>query len=757
MILSWARVPLAPLAVAFALGVAAAAWIPVSSAWLVLAATLVWGASLLVLGRLTPATGCLLAALVAIGVIRASPLPLAADHIGRLDLPVVAQVTGRLAAEPVAFAVDRTRLLMDVERVGHETRTGRLQITLYGMSPPLTQGQRLAGEMRLNAAAGFRNPGGFDYGEFLRREGIHVVASARADRLSALDQPPPRWSVRVRRAAREAIARALPPTSAALLGGLLLGDRADLPREVDDGFRRAGVYHVLAVSGFNVALIAGAVFSVLTIARCARRVAASGAIVAVLGFAFVVGPEPSVLRAVVMGVLVLGAALLDREASVLNGLALAALLILAFRPGDLADPGFQLSFAATAGIVLAPLPRGLIWSSLGVSLAAQLAVLPVSLWHFNQLSTIGPLANLGVVPIAGLATILGLLAVGLSFVTEAGGVVFFDALWPLLLAMRALVMLAARVPGALVHLPAPHWTAIVAYGLGLGLALAWWRWRETHHERARWAGALALGHLAVALAIAAWPLVRSPDGLLRITVLDVGQGDAIVMQAPNGDTVVIDAGPGGGMRLDTGARVVAPFLWNHGILRLAGLVTTHDDQDHAGGSAVLRRYFTVGDALAGGERSWVGGVSVLPLTVTDKAAGSRRNDDAVVFRVDYGAASFLLTSDIGAEVESRLVTARSPLAAKILKVAHHGSRTSSTPAFLERVSPALAVISVGRRNPYGHPAPDTLTRLVAVGARIYRTDRDGAVIFETNGFTLTVTCWGTGEVERYCLDPDGAC
>jgi len=755
--LSWPRVPLAPLAVAFAVGVAASGWVRVSVAAVVVAVTLVWGASLLVLGRLAPATGCLLAGLAAVGAIRASPWPLASDHIGRFDVPAVVQVTGRLAAEPVVFAAERTRVLLDVERVGDEPRTGRLPVTLYGVAPPLTEGQRVAGEMRLHAATGFRNPGGFDYGEFLRREGMPVVASARVDRLIALDDPGLRWNVRVRRAAREAIARTLPPTSAALLSGLLLGDRADLPPEVDDGFRRAGVYHVLAVSGFNVALIAGAVFSVLTLARCGRRVAAVAAIAAVLGFAFVVGPEPSVLRAVVMGVLVLGAVLLERDASVLNGLALAALLILAVRPNDLADPGFQLSFAATAGIVLAPLPRGLVWGSLGVSIAAQLAVLPIALWHFNQLSTIGPIANLGVVPLAGLATILGLLAVTVAFFTDAGGAVFLDALWPLLLAMRALVTLAARVPGALVHLPAPHWTAITAYGLGLVLALGWWRWRETRPEWSRWAGALALGHLVVAVTIGAWPLVRPPDGRLRLTVLDVGQGDAIVIQAPDGRTVVVDAGPGGGMRLDTGARVLAPFLWNHGVLQLAGLVTTHDDQDHAGGSAALRREFTIGDQLAGPERIWMGGVSVLPLTATDKPAGSRRNDDALVFRVDYGAVSFLLTSDISAEVESRLIRAQAPLAVTVLKVAHHGARTSSTPPFLEKVKPALAVISVGRRNPYGHPSPDTLARLAATGARIYRTDRDGAVIFETDGFALTVTRWATREVEHFCLDPDGGC
>src|SRR6267142_4081765 len=165
-----------------------------------------------------------------------------------------------------------------------------------------------------------------------------------------------------------------------------------------------------------------------------RRTAAAGGIVAVLGFAAVVGPEPSVIRATIMAVLVLAAVLLDREASVANSLALAALAILALRPGDLLDPGFQLSFAATLGIVVAPLPRGAIVGALAVSAAAQLAVLPVTLAHFNQLSTIGLVANLGVVPLAGVATIVGLVAVGLSFLSQTLAAVAFDAVWPVLLA-----------------------------------------------------------------------------------------------------------------------------------------------------------------------------------------------------------------------------------------------------------------------------------------------------------------------------------
>lgn len=757
--MSWSRVPLAPPALALAGGIALAPWISSAMAWWLLLAALAWSASLVVLGRLGAATSLLLLGVAAAGALRATPLPLPSDHLARLPLPVVARVEGRLVAEPVRVAADRRRLLLDAEGVDGTPRAGRLQITVYGTTlPPLTEGQRIEATLRLHPAAGFRNPDGFDYAASLHREGIFVVGSARAERVVALEDSRPPWPVRVKRAAREAMARALPPASAALLGGLLLGDRGELPRETDEAFRRAGVYHVLAVSGFNVALVAGAVWALLTLARVGRRPAAVGAIVALIGFALVVGPEPSVLRAVIMGVLVLGALLLDREASVLNGLALAALLLLAARPGDLLDPGFQLSFAATAGIVLAPLPRGLIPGALGVSVAAQLAVLPIALVHFNQLSLIGPLANLGVVPLAAVATVAGLLAAALALLTEAGATILFNATWPILLALRAVVALAAAMPAALLRLPAPHWTAIVAYTLGLGLALLGWRLRDAAPARSRLAGGAAGALLAGAALIALWPLLRPADGRLRLSVLDVGQGDAIVMETPAGPTALIDAGPGGPMRLDAGERVVAPFLWNRGVRRLAVAVTTHDDHDHAGGLAAVRRHFTIAETLGPATRHWIGGVSVLVLTPPRAATGSRRrNDDALVLRIDYGLASFLLASDITAVVERELLASSAPLRATVLKVAHHGSPGSSTAPFLERARPSFAVISVGPRNPYGHPAPDVLARLAAVGARVYRTDRDGAVILETDGSVLTVTRWATGAVERSCLDPDLIC
>ncbi len=757
---AWARAPLGPLAIALAAGIALGPVLSTDGAWPLLIGALAWSASLLVLEQLGPATVCLLVGVVALGALRAAPLRAGPDHVVHLALPAVARVEGRLAAEPVLYGPEHARLLLDIERVNGKARTGRVRLGAYGAGlPALTEGQRLAARARLHRASGFRNPGGFDHAARLERDGVLVTGSTRAAGIESLDDPAPSWPVRARRAARETVAASLPPVSAALLAGLLFGERTGLPREVDEGFRRAGVYHVLAVSGFNVALIAGAVFALLAMVRAGRRTAAVSALAAVVVFATVVGSEPSVLRAAIMGVAVLLSLLVDREASVLNGLALAALLILTVRPADLLDPGFQLSFAATAGIVLAPLPRQPVLAALGVSLAAQIAVLPIALIHFNQFNVVGPLANLGAVPLAGAATILGLAAVVLSPASAVAADVLLNAAWPLVLGLRGTVALAAAVPGALLHLPAPHWVAVVAYATAAGLGLAAWRLRERAPPRARRCGAAATGLLAVAVGVALWPLVRPSDGRLRVTVLDVGQGDAIVIETPDGRALLVDAGPGGPMRLDAGERVVAPFLWNRGFVRIAATITTHDDADHAGGMAAIRRHFAVTSdwnaVSMPRERQWIGGVSLQRLG--ELVPGTRRNDGAVVLRLDHGLVSFLFASDAGGEAERRLLEAQVPLAATVLKVGHHGARDASTASFLAQVRPVLAAVSVGARNGYGHPAPETLMRLSAAGARILRTDHDGALVFESDGRALTVTRWATGAVDRYCLDPEVVC
>jgi competence protein ComEC len=746
--------PLAPLAAAFAAGIALAPWASARPVWALGIAALALTTLVLVAGEPAHATAPLLAAVAAVGALRALPAPLPADHVARLALPLTASVEGRLAARPLRWAPDRTRLLLDVERVDGAPRSGRVAVAVYGPAPSLVETQRIAVEARLDRPLGYRNPGGTDAVARLARDGIHVTGSANAARVAPLEAPAPPWAARTRRAALDAIAERLPSVSAALLGGLLLGERTELPSEVHEAFRRAGVYHVLAVSGFNVALLAGAVWSVLRRAGGSRRTAALSAMLAVLGFAAVVGPEPSVVRATIMAVLVLAAIVLEREASVTNSLALAALVILAVRPGDLLDPGFQLSFAATAGIVAAPLPRGVFTGAIGVSVAAQLAVLPITLAHFNQLSTLGIVANLAVVPLAAAATILGLVGI----VTLAAGdwlaAAAFGAVWPVLLALRGAAALAAAVPGAVLHLPAPGPAAITCYVTSLGAALAAWHLRTRAPSGRRLATAAAL-LLVAAVALWAWPMVSPPAGTLRVAVLDVGQGDAIVVEAPDGRVMVVDAGTGGPWRMDVGERVVAPFLWSRGIVRLATAVVTHDDADHAGGMTALRRLVPATETWEARSPRPFGGAWVTPLVANTDSP--RENDHAIVLRVEMGHASILLASDIEAAAERALVDAGVPLAATVLKVAHHGAATSSTAPFLAAVRPAAAVISVGARNPYGHPDAGTLARLGAAGAHVYRTDRHGAILLETDGRALTVTRWADGGVERLCLDPESIC
>ena len=800
--MKWHEAPLLPLSAALALGIVLAAWATSAPGWLLAA-----GGLLLAVGACatafgpdgtceSAATAVLLALAVVLGALRGATEQLPADHIARaklasvVNVPVV-KVEGRLAEEPVRWASGRTRLILDVDGFFDEAdrrpASGRLQVTLYGETAAVGEGQRVSVELKLARPRGFRNPDAFDYPAFLRREGILLVGSGRAESLVPLTPDEPPWPVRVKRWAVAVIGAHLPETSAALLAGLILGEKTGLPAETDEAFRRAGVYHILAVSGFNVALLASSVFFVLSALGVSRRTTAVAAGVALVGFALVVGGQASVLRATVMGLLLLTAMLLDRESQLMNALALAALVLLVWRPSDLWDPGFQLSFAATAGIIyLTPsitswlAARG--WpawlaTAVAVSVGAQAAVTPVMLAHFNQLSLVGIVANLVVVPLAAVGTTLGMLALLVALASAAAADVLFQALWLALLALRAAVWAAAAVPAAMIHLPAPGWTAILSWcGLLVLMPVL---------DARRWTRVAAAGCLAAALALSIWPWVRPGDGRLRVTFLDVGQGDAILVELPEGPRLLVDGGPAGARRLDVGERVLAPFLWNRPALRLDAVAVSHSDPDHSGGLRAVLTRFRVGElwengrwgpgseetlraaersgacrrTLVAGQRMWLGSALVTVLNPDgtqslDEPPPKGENEESLVLRLDWRGFSLLLTGDLGRPGEERVLASHAPVRALALKVGHHGSRFSSTDEFLAATRAAVAVISVGARNPFRHPTPEALGRLEAAGARIYRTDRDGAVVLETDGVTLWITRWASGTVERIDLDPE---
>jgi competence protein ComEC len=285
--------------------------------------------------------------------------------------------------------------------------------------------------------------------------------------------------------------------------------------------------------------------------------------------------------------------------------------------------------------------------------------------------------------------------------------------------------------------------------------------------------------LVVGLSI--WPWLRPTETMLRVTFLDVGQGDAALIELPEGPRLLVDGGPGGARRFDVGERVLAPFLWNRPLARLDAVALSHWDADHSGGLAAVLTRFPVGEVWESG-RPPAGPPETLAALVRSRvprhvlAAGQRLrfgralitvlgpgpdppqtpNDQSLVLRLDWRGVSLLLAGDLGPRGEAQLLERAGPVRTLALKVAHHGSRFSSTAPFLERARPRVAVISVGARNPFRHPSAEALGRLEAVGARVYRTDRDGAVILETDGRTLRVTAWARGVTETYDLDPGEA-
>ncbi len=775
------RAPLLPLALAYLAGLVTASFWPLPPLWLLVGAG---GVSLLAgvalwLNRPRIATALILGLTASLGQLLAqrATLPPPATHLVH-HLPGDPVIIEGEVADRRTEREGRLGLLVAATRVSVdgtlEPAEGFIQATVYGQAPAVREGDRIQAILRLRRPSSFQNPGGFDYPAFLAREGIHIVGSGRGGDLVVVGHSSSGLEA-VPRAIREwgeaKIQAHLPPRSAALLEGLLLGERRHLPEEIDESFRSAGVYHLLAISGSNVALIAAALFLGFRVLRLPDRAVAGLTMFALVIFAAVVGGQPSVLRATFMGCLYFLGRLLGREVSLWNSLAASALLLLLWRPQDVWDVGLQLTFGATASLLAftrpftAALERVRLppWlaASLAVSLAAQLGVTPLMAFHFNQLSLVGVLANLLVVPLAGLATTLGLAATLLALLSESLAHWLFQTTWLSLIGLRFLTQFFASLPFALVHLPTPSWLTCSAFYFLLGLLPYWPRGRPW-----RW-GVLALSVLVGTLTL--WPWLIPSDGRLRLTMLDVGQGDALLLELPGGERLLVDAGRGGDGGFDVGERVVAPFLWRRGITRLDAAVVTHADPDHAGGFGAILRRFRVNElwsepfaeggphpppgtperSLVRGERIRLGPVllTVLnppsaPLSGSRRGHHSDENNNSLALHLSWGRLAILFTADLEMEAEADLLRAGVPLGAQILKVGHHGSRFSSSPEFLAAVKPRVALVSVGRGNPYHHPAPQSIAALETQGSEVYRTDRDGAVTVESDGETVWVRAQG---------------
>jgi len=716
-------------------------------------------------GWATPALGFgFLALAAAAGAIERADFD--ANDVGaRVESAEGAVEIGGVALADGAVVEGRGQIVLRVHEMGGETlaRPAGARVAVGGEAalPEILAGDRVRLWASLRPPRGFATPGARDSQAAARRDGLAAFGYCKSARLVVVEGAGAGALARARAHARRQIAAYVPGESEqGLVRAMLLGDRAGLDAETLERFRASGTYHVLALSGAQVALV-GALL-LLGLRRLGVSPAVSGPLVAAsLGiYAAFVGAEPPIVRAAIMaGVLLLGRSL-ELDGDALNLLGLAALVLLLRKPSEVGDPGFQLSFVATLGLVALTEPlRGFLPRvparlslALAGSLAAQLALAPLLVVHFHRLAPAALGLNLLAVPLSTAVLLLGAALVTATAGWEALGVPLGAAAG---VAAQALLLsggLVDLVPGLDVRVPDPWPPVLAAHVLGV-LLLAIGR---------RVPGLLLS---AVALAGLAWGGPRpGGDGRLEVAVLDVGQGDAIVVRSPRGRYLLVDAGGSHDERFDVGEAVVGPFLWHRRVRELDALVLTHAHPDHVGGASRLARSVRVGMVWEGpapaGERAYAELSSRLRSAGTSRLAARRgacfdwdgvrievlgpppptrrpwrtRNDDSLVLRLRFGAFRMLLTGDAEAAGEGAL----EPGPLTVLKVAHHGSRTSTADDLLGAARPQLAVISVGERNPFGHPAPEVLDRLRRHGVGTFRTDRDGAVTIDTDGCRVRV-------------------
>ena len=727
--------------------------------------------------------------------------------------------------ETPQMAADRTEYILSgvrfLENNDSQRVPGRVLLSAGG-ADALKYGDYVQFRTRLAVPRNFNNPGGFDYRKYLNQKGIlyRGTVSESPDLILIrrnLGNPIKTGIEAYRDRLREFVNRNTAPPEREILLAMMLGEQKTIPDDLKERFNRTGTSHILAISGFNVGMIA--FFSVLFFRSLLKiyprlllmwsgtKVAYTLSLVPILLYAGVAGMGISVIRATIMVVVLMTAILIRRPKDLLNALALAAIIILGLSPSSLYDPSFQLSFAAVAAILFIP-PRLQMPTSdrkaedeplslaltrkawrnfylfLLVSASATLGTLPIIAYHFQSLSTVVLPTNMAVVPFLGiLTTPICLLVIVLYPLSETICLFLLQGAAYLIQISVFFVNFFSSLPGSSFLVPPPGWIDICVYYLLLLISTLYMAsLMQNHSPNARKekprtalpirAGILILIPLLAGIVLYGY-LSASPSKYLKFTVLDVGQGNCALIRLPGGKTLLIDGGGFEGSSFDVGRYVVAPFLLREKIRKIDVVVLTHPHPDHLNGLLYILKNFAVGEVWSNGDRApyesykcfqKIIGAKQIPHRFLHYGQADRQidrlrisvlnplspdfdctttpcdfndiNNRSLVLYLRFGNIRILLPGDIAAETEARLAAIPDHMKSHIILAPHHGGRTSSTEAFLAKVQPTVSVVSCGLDNRYKDPHPDVIARYKNKGAKIYRTDHDGAVMLLTDGNRL---------------------
>ncbi len=642
-----------------------------------------------------------------------------------------------------------------------------------------TGGDTLSGRGLFSSIRGKRNPGFFDFKSFYAKQGIfgniyekeiYELLPGKRGRLIALIENTRYWI-------RDCFTKYLGESSG-LITALILGDKSQVAPDVKRHFVDTGVIHVLAVSGLHVGYVLVILLGMVKIFRIPWGWNKLIVFFGLLFFAALTGGKPSVIRAVIMAGLYLFASFANRPANLWNIIALAGFILLCYQPGYITDLGFLFSFSAVISIVLfynlfqKILPENLrvntirstllkwIWGLFLVSLSAQIGTLPLTASYFHRIPLISLVANVLIVPLVG-----GLVAVGFSLLflgwIPGVGYLIGQAGWGLTHIIQGLAYLFSSFPFAYMEISGVTLRGILIYFLGV---TAFFLILQRGYR------AKAIISFLFAINMALWPkALKMPT--LDVIFMDVGQGDATLIKFPDNKTMLIDAGQRN-FREDYGKDVVLPVLSHFGVNQLTWVVMSHPHSDHIGGLVSViktipvdtvwdthidygswtyqhlkKRFSENGSTIKHVQKGEVYALdngAVIQIIAPDTAfvkETSIINNSSIVMKLSYGETEILFTGDLEEEGDSFLLTLSNHLDSDVLKVAHHGSITSSTTPVIEAVSPEIAIVSVGKNNKFRHPSNVVLDRFMTRNIKIHRTDKSGALWIKSDGKTYWEEKW----------------